>query len=316
MVAVEYDQSLVEQAAFLAARRDGHLENQLHKAIDPLYAIADEQLRQDAFARTFQEFFTKLGLDRVVSDLIAERPLIKKHLARCIVREAPQTKDESAELFLGDNSAEAHFECTLVIQACPQSLVDAGKFAMRMQRDLLHVSDMLDERFAYQREAIAGLPARQNLVRDRYRVLWDIYVEGRLEREGRSSKELAESLRTVFERVFSKDRASLGVEAFNRVFDASTLTHRILLDWAHNPAELLGDRDDSTPSMYGFPGERCPLCGFPTHDWYGFGTGTDRMVLAGIKRDHADWSPEQGACRQCAEMHAAREDPLPAHFDG
>ncbi len=336
MITVEYDHALVEQATFLAARRDEQRECELHRAIDPVYEIPDKELRQKAFAEVFRQFFTKFGLDRIVSSLIAEHPLISKCVSRCVVREAPRASAESAELFVrqayglqsvGSIAARAEARGslgrTLVVQACPQSLLDAGKFVFRMRRELLHVADMLDERFAYKREAIAGLPARQNLVRDRYRVLWDIYVQGRLQRRGQEEAQWTERMKRNFRKVFGGQDADSIEPAFDRVFQAGPLTHGILLDWAGNPEKLFKATsgphyakgllcplvDSSVRSLTvaapNSPGARCPLCGFPTHDWFDLGSVEDGTIADTVRLNHPHWSVESGICRQCAEMYAA-----------
>ncbi|MEE9294979.1 MAG: hypothetical protein V3W34_08485 [Phycisphaerae bacterium] len=346
MITLEYDHALVEQATFLAARRDEQRECELHLAIDPIYEIPDKELRQKAFTGVFRQFFTKFGLDRVVSSLIAEQPLISECVGRCVVREAPRSSAESAELFVrqahglqsvGSMAARAETHGsdsrTLVVQACPQSLLDTGKFVFRMRRELLHVADMLDERFAYKREAIAGLPARQNLVRDRYRVLWDVYVQGRLQRRGQAEARWTERLKRNFRKVFGGQDADSMEPAFDRVFRAPSagdgsppaagfsprgpLTHGILLEWAGNPDKLFQAASSSRSSngLVGSlvdtrdsekaPGGRCPLCGFPTHDWFDFPGVEDGTIADAVRSNHPDWSIESGLCRQCAEMYAA-----------
>ena len=335
MIAIEYDPILLEQATFLAARRDQRLERDLHLAIDPLYELADNEARQRAFQAVFREFFATFGLNRLIADLIAEMPLVGEQVGRCVVREASRVKDESAELFVQDTDAQATpSQRTLVIQACPQSVLDSDEFAWRMRRELRHVADMLDDRFGYVREAIAGLPARQNLVRDRYGVLWDIYIEGRLDREGRSNAQTAQSLRRACDRVFAGRDAVSCDHLFSQVFDAPELTHHQLLDWARQPGLLFEEGAEplspGAPSLPGVgdgrkerdrvestsvphprrgrgtrAGEPCPLCRFPTHDWFEFGADADGSLARTIQLDHAGWSTESGACRQCAEIYTA-----------
>jgi hypothetical protein len=314
MMTIEYEQALIEQATFLAARRDQRLEYELHQAIDPLYEISDEETRRRAFEPAFARFFAKLGLDRIVADLIAERPLVSQHVGRCVVREAPRAKVESAELFVrragAGSSASGR---TLVIQVCPQSLVDSEPFALRMRRELLHVADMLDERFGYTPDTVApGAPgARQSLLRDRYRVLWDIYVEGRLSRRGLSDKSMAAGVRRSLQHVFATYDPQAVDGVFDELFDTPTLTHDDLLARARSPELLFPACVDSEGSAGAAahaqigPGQPCPLCGFPTHDWFDFGADADGTVINAIRRNHAGWSPRDGACRQCAEMCAA-----------
>ncbi len=239
MFTIEYEQSLVETTVFLAVRNHERLECELHQATDRIYEIPDEELRQREFVPVFRDFFMKLGFDRLIAGLLAERPLIGKAMDRCVVREAAKRKAESAELLVQSGvGRDDHIDKTLVIQICPQSFLETGQFIPLMRRELLHVADMLDERFGYLRETFSGEPSRQNLQRDRYRVLWDIHVEGRLERERSGVKSEKERLERAFGRVFANGIAGTDGSVFSRVFEAPSLTHRSFMEWAREPSLL------------------------------------------------------------------------------
>ena len=241
MLTIQYEQSLVETTVFLAVRRDEPLECALHSITDPLYAIPDEELRQREFGVVFRDFFTKLAFDRLITGLLAERPLVGELVDRCVVREAARKKLQSAELLVrGDKDREDTSGKTLVIQICPQSFLDTERLIPLMRRELMHVADMLDERFGYVREAFSGDPSRQNLQRDRYRVLWDVFVEGRLEREQVGVMKEKERLERAFDRVFANETEGAHGGVFGRVFGAPTLTHRNFMEWAREPALLFG----------------------------------------------------------------------------
>ncbi len=183
MLTIEYEQSLIETTVFLAVRNDDRLECELHQVVDSLYEIPDEELRQREFVPVFREFFMRLGFDRLIAGLLAERPLVGELVDRCVVREAPRKKAQSAELLVQDKRGGGdRVGRTLVIQICPQSFLDTGRLITLIRRELLHVADMLDERFGHARETFSGDPSQQNLHRRRYRVLWDTYVAGRVER--------------------------------------------------------------------------------------------------------------------------------------
>ena len=132
---------------------------------------------------------------------------------------------------------------------------------------------MLDPRFGYRREAIDGLPARQSLVRDRYHVLWDVYVEARLHRRGLIDESMTKRLEELFRQVFALDDTSSSRDAFRHVFHAgprmdsrSALTHRRLLDWANSPETLFADFAKAAGSKTTPPrtsGEACPSCAVP-----------------------------------------------------
>lgn len=245
MFSIEYEQSLVETTIFLAVRNDERLECNLHQVVDRLYEIPDEELRQREFAPVFREFFTKLGFDRLIAGLLAERPLVGELVDRCVVREAPRKKAQSAELLVQEKrGGDDRVGRTLVIQVCPQSFLDTGRFITLLRRELLHVADMLDERFGYVREAFSGNPSQQNLQRDRYRVLWDTYVAGRLERENFGITVEKERLDRSFGRVFANTDAVTCSGAFAGIFDAPSLTHHNFMDWSSEPSLLV----DASPS--------------------------------------------------------------------
>ena len=247
MLTIEYEQSLIETTVFLAVRHEERLECQLHQVVDRLYEIPDEEIRQREFVPVFREFFTRLGFDKLIAGLLAERPLVGELVDRCVVREAPRKKAQSAELLVQDKRGVAdRVGRTLVIQMCPQSFLDHGRFITLMRRELLHVADMLDERFGYIRETFPGDPSQQNLQRDRYRVLWDTYVAGRLERENFGVNAEKERLNRSFGRVFTNTDAGDSSGVFDAVFDASSLTHRNLMDWSGEPSLLIDSSSDST----------------------------------------------------------------------
>ncbi len=302
---IEYDPQLVEQAVFLAVRAGSpHIEGELHAAADPLYTMPAGGDREAGFRRVYATWFSRLKLDAILVNLLAERPLIAEHVSRCIIRQAPRRKAESAELFVRpSDAATAPTDRTLIIQLCPPSLLDTDRLASYLRRELFHISDMLDARFGYELESVNGLPARQNLVRDRYRVLWDIYVEGRLHRQGRSGDQSRTGLPAMFARAFNRPAAEDCRSTFDRIHRATELTHSQLLNWAVHPQSLfpatVGRRLTTQPG----PGEACPLCGFPTHDWFDFpGNGAGSLAKS-LQSHYPDWVPQDGACRLCAERH-------------
>lgn len=240
MLTIDYEQTLVETTVFLAARENEQLESELHQAVDPLYRIPDEEQRQRAFVPVFRDFFTKLRFDRLITGLLAERPIIGDLIDQCVVREAARRKAQSAELLVRSvQGGERRSHNTLVIQLCPQSFIDTARFITLMRRELLHVADMLDDRFGYVRETFAGDPSRQSLQRDRYRVLWDIHVEGRLEREGLGNKKQTERLERAFGLAFANGTNATDAGVFARVYNAPPLTHRSFMEWAREPSLLL-----------------------------------------------------------------------------
>lgn len=315
---IEYEPNLVEQAVLCAARQDAALMGQLHGATDPLYQLTDSTQQESRFRETYAGFFRRLGFDEVLPRLLEERPLIAEHVGRCIARQAANVRKEAAELYVKDEEeSPSPSTRSLFIFVTPDSLLKPKELEYRMQSELLHTADMLDYRFGYVKDSLAGHHPRQNLIRDRYRVLWDIFVEGRLHREGRrdpvfdpeaqTPREAEIRLQEQLSSVFGRAANGRTAEAFAHVFGAVDLTHGQMLTWAQSPAGLFESSAGANAKQSGGPdlGGPCPLCAFTTYDWV---TPSDlsSATIPAIQSDFPAWQPHDGVCRQCAEIYTHR----------
>jgi hypothetical protein len=92
---------------------------------------------------------------------------------------------------------------------------------------------MLDPAFGYE----AALPpdvagsALARAVRDRYRILWSSYVDGRLWRQGLLPATAREERSAEFDRAFPRPGGH-AVVAFEKFFGGRDLTHAMLLAFA------------------------------------------------------------------------------------
>ena len=163
-----------------------------------------------------------------------------------------------------------------------------------LRRELLHVADMLDPRFDY-RPTLgpeAGGGARESGVRDNYRVLWNVYVDGRLVRAGL----VPPGVRVERLREFARAFSGLGEAteaAFERFYGGRALTHAELLAFAAG-------------GPGGAPVVRCRLCDLPTRALEPSPAALPRPVLAAIMGDFPSWQPADGLCGRCAELYASR----------
>lgn len=310
---IEFDPTLVEQAVVHRVYGDRKLEAKLHRKIDRLYELPEGRERDSKFVAAYGESFVELNLARPLTALLDELPTITEHVARCLIRESPRAKRDKAELLVKRGTDEPTPEDRrLIIEVSVAGLLDPSVLEMRMRREFLHVVDMLDDDFAYEREEIDGLASRQNLVRDRYRVLWDIYIEGRLKRQGRGDTANADRLAQMLDRVFGLEESRAGSELFDRIYHADRLTHTQLFRWSQSPefSRELGNGVDAQrrPGSGGEPGAVCPICGFPTFDWSDDANGLPAVALQSIGQEIPDWSPDHGACRQCIEIYMSMND--------
>ncbi len=304
---VKYSPGFVESVVTQAVYGDRKREAQLHRVIDPLFRLPAGRDRERQFSSAYWEFFLNLDLPARLAALLEERPLLTHEIAVCLVHEAPGSKNEGAELLLRDDpDLPLPERRTLALQVRPESLLDTQRLTIWARPELLHIADMVDPSFQYGKWSPEPSPAQDSLVRDRYRVLWDTWVEARLIRERRGSEDSLLRVRKMMDRVFSgfPDRGRQG--ALNRILTSETLTHETLLGWAREPEALLGKRtapDMDTGSPHPGPGEACPLCNFSTFDWFDFeANGGDRFARE-IAAARPEWHVELGACRQCAELY-------------
>jgi hypothetical protein len=209
-------------------------------------------------------------------------------VTRCAVGRPERRGDAGADLLVGPSVR------LLRLLLAPETLLAPAALLPFLRRELQHVADMLDPRFGYAPHlpAVAGGPAYERLLRDRYRVLWDVTVDGRLVRAGLLEPAVRQARRREFLAAFSG--LADAEERFAQLFADPAPTHAGLT--AFVLATARGAR----------PGGACALCGFPTSD-----LEPDPAALAAetggeIAADFPEWTAAEGCCRQCADLYRAR----------
>jgi hypothetical protein len=222
MIEPEYEPALVEAAVLqsLQGRPDGRA---LHEARDPLYALADTDAREAAFARLHARWFERLGLDRPLSQALAERREIGARCGRAIVAQAPAARAEGADLLMAPPALPV-----LLLRITPRTLGFRERALELLRRELLHVADMLDPGFGYEPRMDAEGPALAPGWQERYRILWSTSVEGRLIRSGLAPPTGRGERLREFARAFPA-LGSRAAVAFARFFDGPRCTHAELL---------------------------------------------------------------------------------------
>jgi hypothetical protein len=297
---VEYEPQLVEEAVLAAMRgRPEEAEFRAHR--DTLYLIGDAEEREMRFRVFHTTWFERLRLGDAIAGAIREQPSIALHTHRCLVAPAPSRREEGAELFVaGGGGGSAGPRRTIVLRVRPETFTEVERFRALLRHELCHLADMLDPRFGYAPGLVPlGATLPDPLLRERYRVLWDAAIDGRLQRLGWAPT----GVRVERLREFAATFPMLGEqteEAFERFFGATALTHADLVRFALAPERALG----LAPSGH-WPGEPCPLCGLPTHAFEPDPKRLPRTVCERIHRRFPRWRPADGLCRQCADLYRA-----------
>jgi hypothetical protein len=306
---LEYAPDLLE-AVLLHVLRNHLEEHAFRQQRDPLYELPDPEAREASFNALHTAWFTRLGLGQVIDHALRDLPLLLQHTLGGKIMRACTPRDEGAELFVSPTPPLLHSStpplpagrCWVVLRLRPERFAAPAQLLEFLRRELLHIADMLDPAFGYQPTlpfSDAG-PMYERLLRDRYRVLWDTSIDGRLVRRGWAP--LACHTLRLWE--FRQTFPMLGQhteEALARFFHGEAVTHAELVRFACAPEAFLAH-----PAGALQQGDRCPLCRFPTHAFEPEPAQLSGAVVQRIRADFPAWEPGQGMCQQCAALYRAR----------
>ncbi len=123
---------------------------------------------------------------------------------------------------------------------CAESFADPPHLLKRLRYELQHVADILDPQFDYEPHIPIDEvdPSRQRMILDRYTILWNITIDGRLSRQGRSTPGAGAARRHEFNNTFRMLGES-GSRLFKSLFAEESPTHARLVMIARDPESAL-----------------------------------------------------------------------------
>jgi hypothetical protein len=179
--------------------------------------------------------------------------------------------------------------------------------------ELMHAKDMVDPEFDYEDSFIPGNPSVKNLITARFRLLWNIYVDARLERIGVISILSKQGRFREFDNFYRKIPEKQRKGIFEGLWRTEMFTHEELLSMATDLDTLMskyvdaGELADEERDYIHLQGSPCPLCKFPTYNWVDDPESIcDEMVIEAIQIDFPDWESKDGACDRCVEVYELR----------
>ncbi len=265
---------------------------------DAIYEVEITDIRETSFRELGARWFRSFGVADVLLELLREHPSLVNWVSGCFVLPARSSKDEGADLHAAKGqTADASLLPALVIHLQTKTLVSAEPLTFLLRHELLHIADMLEPEFGYEPSLpdLDGGPMLQRLIQDRYRVLWNTTVDGRLAARGGLPMQQAESRRR--EEFLAMFRM-LGAEAerhFEHFFQESRPTHAELVAFALRPT-----------GSEGKSGQQCLLCSLPTSNLHPHPGGLHQRIVVAIHKDFPEWRQEMGLCLQCADLYDAR----------
>jgi hypothetical protein len=291
---LQFDPRLVEDAVLLAIE-EARIETRrrFRRERDPLYEIPDRDRKESSFQEFHGRWFVTLGLAAPVRRVLARHPSIAEGTSRCLVLPVLRAREEYADL---QTDRRDEPQPVLLLRLRVTTLVDRDRLLPFLHHELLHIADMLDPEFGFE-PWIGGReegPMMENLLRERYRALWDATIDGRLAAAGELPPGRKDLRRRDFLNAFPM-LGEAGESLFERFFDGPRPAHRELAAFAAAPVPVGGDRAVG----------RCSLCRMPSAQLHSKPRGLEPAVLRAIRRDFPNWKPDRGLCLQCADLYAA-----------
>lgn len=296
---LRYDEDFIEAAVFTctSGRRPGVPSLQIarfHREREKLYSILDPDERNTAFFKLHLDWFREWGLETLLTNLLKEFPLLPEKLSVLAVRKTRGKNDEGVELYVNEAGQRS-----AILALRPESFKRDTALRDYVRHEFIHLSDMLDPAFGYAPTLdLPGLNgAQQRLARERYRLIWDITIDGRLAAAGHAPMQGREGHAAAFARGYSFWPEERRNDAFNSLWHSRTPRHAEFLALIADPRGLRGAQRPA-------PGASCPLCDFPTFTWADIGA-LPPEILARVAAEFPAWSAEQGLCGRCLETYQA-----------
>ena len=259
--------------------------------METIYELPEEE-RGEAFTAAYGALFEERQLGKPLNPLLAEFPTLQG-LEEMLVFKAVGAREESAELNQDRTKMGVKFKT--------ERFREPTALEPFLRHEFMHISDMLDPDFGYQYEPAERI--QDHLVPRRYKVLWDTYIDGRLERRGQNENTSREERQREFERLFSFLPRRQRAAAFQELWNAQEMTHTQLMELAEEPTKLaLLTADAEEVPLTPISGTFCPLCRFPTFDW----ADPEPGMLSIIQEDSPAWTLEEGICGRCYEHYQLR----------
>lgn len=292
-----FEDDLVEGVVFLCAsgKRPGIPALQIRRfnaERERCYAAPDPDNRGAAFARVQMVWFTESGLARQLGSIADRFPQLSVSLALLAFRKARGKNDEGAELYRNSDDTRQG-----IVALKPGRFGNDSDLERFLIHELAHLADMVDEAFGYSPDldSTGQTASQQRLVRERYRLLWNVSVDGRLTQRGLDTIADEARRRGDFDRRFAFLPEARREEVFAELWSGRCARHEELLAIAADPRDL---HDHHAP----VPGAQCALCGFAAFQWADV-SALRPEAQERIRAEFPGWRETESVCARCVEIY-------------
>lgn len=264
-----------------------------HGERERLYRILDPDERNAAFFKLHLTWFREWGFEQFLSAAVAHYPVLATELKAVGFRKARRGDEEGSELFVSPETGRH-----AVVALKTERFSDRDALSRFLRHELMHVRDMVAKEFGYSPTLDLRGPAasQQRLIRERYRILWDVTIDGRLTRAAVLPAETRGKRFNEFARAYSFWSEEKMQQVFDSLWNDDVPHNQRLMQLASDPRDL-------ARSTAPLPGASCPLCDFPTFQWATAGA-LDRIEPL-ISAEFPHWDRSQGVCHRCQETYEA-----------
>lgn len=230
-----FEPDFVENAVFLAMRKaeeTGTMDPvmQWRNERNQIYSIRDDQDRDRVFKHLEMRWFTRLRLHSRFEALLGAFPIFQGHFLTIRIRQTFVFKDEGSELYIQRGRK------TNLVKFQTVRLFEGDWLERFLCHEWLRLSDMLDPAFQYSPEApLSGRgELEDNLVRDRYRILWDLSISLRLRNRGSQPLVPIYRQKALLTRAFSGWTEEMRENILREITSQKYQTQSDLLEWARD----------------------------------------------------------------------------------
>lgn len=302
---LEFEPALLEQSVFLALRANAaNLFSEYRRRSDELYNEKILDTREAGFASLSREFFQRTGLEAAICGIVNCYTGLMSRLDALILLHCDRSRDEDAELFCNSQN-----RFTALLRIRPETMIYKPSLERIALHEIGHIDDMLNPAFEYTPKfCIPDVNAEQaGMIRDRYRALWDLFIDARLVARQLPSGHDRKWHELNFMRLFGVSMLTKRIfENLWRNRFALATTNAVLIQAAQHPVELARlagleiDGKDAASEVRGFAAV-CPFCGCPTMRWASADSLSSPRVLQRLRKNHPLWKAKDGLCAQCIE---------------
>ena len=301
---INFDLTFIEEAVFLLMR-DKQGDNLYRDFCDEKERIYQQDIsneeRDKAFKLLYEKYFCRLGLEDFFKNICKDFSHLHKPEIRVVVKRVWNKKHEEAELYVQPSASprgEPH-QKTVYLGILVRRVLDLAFLESFLRHELTRISDMLSFNFQYSPHPVLGGKngIEDNLIRERFRLLWDFYIDARLRGKGFKTNKSYEEQKKEFERKFFFLTPLEREQILTKIRGCEGLMQIDLLSWAGDPRSV---------KILGEGGLRCPLCDFTSYDSVKNWTIEAVSIADRVKNDYPDWDPSQGICPQCFDIYGGK----------